>query len=124
MFKTNKRAQRIAAIWELYHLNDMKAGLPDQERAIAEGWAQIVAEVKAMPDGKKYFYDEAMIEPNPHYLPSVKGFQSYYDWACAYLKQVGLYEMPLPTEKRGYRYGERWVYSEIPAEVIAEIKSW
>jgi hypothetical protein len=138
MFKGNKKAQRIAAIWEEYHLNDMKGGLPEQEKAIKEGWAQLVAEVKSMPDGKKYFYDDACLDPNPHYLPQVKGFNSYYDWKCDYLKQKGLYELPLPTGakctgdfpeevksgKRGYRYGERWIYLDIPADVVAEIKSW
>lgn len=108
MFKGNKKAQRIAAIWAKYHLNDMKAGLPEQEKQVALWKAQY-------PDMR---YD--------------------YTKACAMLISCGKYEMiPGPndkatgsfpeevtTGKRGYRYRERWVYSAIPQDVIDEITSW
>lgn len=59
------------------------------------------------------------------------------DWfgtACEVLREVGLYEVPAddvfestyrtPTVKTLYRFGEAWLYWEIPADVIARIKGW
>lgn len=64
------------------------------------------------------------------------------DWTYAervqYLKDAGLYELPVPAGvqaiggfpddvtrgQRGYRYGERWVFAPLPPEVLAEIQSW
>jgi len=54
------------------------------------------------------------------------------------LRELGLYEVPVPAGAkctggfpddvadgtRGYRYGERWVFASIPAEIIEEIKGW
>lgn len=105
LFPHNKKAQRILAIWKAHHLNGMKAGLPVQEQAVAE-WAD-------------------------------KGNRYDYEAVCAMLRGIGLYEVPVPegakatggfpdevaSGKRGYRYGERWIYAPIPQDVIDEIKS-
>ena len=102
-FPYDKKAKRIAEIWKSYHLNEMKAGLPDQEDFIND----------LTDNGWKYDYSAA----------------------CDILKKAGLYEIPIQetdkctgsfpddvvSGKRGYRYGERWVYSEIPKEVIQAI---
>ena len=106
VFPHDDRLRRIVAVWAVYHLNDMKAGLPEQERAVAEFV------------GKTGNYD--------------------YTVVCQYLRTIDLYELPVPegiqatggfpadvlSGERGYRYGERWVYSAIPGKVIEEIKSW
>jgi len=108
LFLGDKKAQQIKAIWAEYHLNDMKAGLSEQEK-------QVTLWLDEYPD-MRYNYEKA----------------------CAMLMSCGKYEMtPGPndrvtgsfpeevtTGKRGYRYGERWVYSAIPQDVIDEIMSW
>lgn len=105
MFPENEKAQRICAIWKQYHLNHMKAGLSQQEAFITE-WEKT----------HKYDYTEA----------------------CKALQDAGLYCLPVPegvkccgdwpeeikNGSRGYRYGERWIYSPIPADILEEIKSW
>lgn len=98
------RVQRLAEIWRAYHLNELTAGTPEQERAAAE-------------------YREGKLYPDTDYTH-----------ICEYLKTIGLYEVPadglqalggLPDDvtngTRGYRYGERWLYSPIPAEIVAEL---
>lgn len=105
-FRGSAKGKRIAEVWKQYHLNGMNAGLPAQTAAIKE-W-------------------------------EAKGNRYEYDAVCNMLKAAGLYEIPLPegvkatggfpavvvNGTRGYRYGERWVYSSIPEAVIEEIKSW
>lgn len=105
-YSGNEMAKRIRAVWEKYHLNSMSAGLPAQEAAIREWEAA----------GNRYEYDAV----------------------CTMLKAKGLYEAPVPegvtctggfpadvqNGTRGYRYGERWVYSPIPQGIIDEIMSW
>jgi len=105
-FPDNQTLRRMIEIWREYHLNDMNAGTPRQTAAIEEWIAK----------GNKYDYEDA----------------------CKYLKSINLYEDTkiddlkpqecLPDEvragKRGYRYGEGWLFREIPANVVEEIKSW
>lgn len=44
-----------------------------------------------------------------------------YTAVCEYLKSIGLYEVDLNGEK--YKYGHSWLYREIPADDLAEIKA-
>lgn len=106
-YPEDAKLAEIMEVWCKYHRNDLKAGLPEQEAA-----------VKAFIDKDDLRYD--------------------YDRVCAYLKQVGLYEIPLPEGakctgsfsdeilrgERGYRYGEAWVYSEIPEAIVTQIQGW
>lgn len=41
----------------------------------------------------------------------------HYTWACNYLKRKGL------LTDQGYRYGNAWLFEEIPATVVARIKT-
>jgi hypothetical protein len=101
-FPHNKKAQRILEIWKAYHLNDLNAGTPEQTAAIREWEAR----------GNKYDYTQA------------------YE----YLKSIGLYDITLAedtpafggTLPKGsqYKYGARWIYRNIPEEIVNEIKSW
>lgn len=86
--RNNKFYMRILDLWQKYHLNDMHAGTPEQEKAIKEWKAQ----------GNTYDHTKA----------------------CDYLKEIGLYEVDLNGEK--YKYGHSWLYEEIPAEDLEEIK--
>jgi len=121
-----KKAQRVFDVWGKYHLNGMHAGLPVQMRAL-EGMEQHWSK-EATPEQR--YYDGSV---NFHALPG-----GYYEQAVTWLKERGLYEVPLPegatcagsfpedvtNGTRGYRYGERCVYSPIPAEIVEEIKTW
>lgn len=92
----------LAWAWERWHLNDMRAGAPDQEEALrehkAKGW-----------------------KPAP-------GFNHYTE-TCALLKKLGLLfskstEMitllgrPGKRVAEGYQYGTSWVLEEVPEEVL------
>lgn len=84
-FSHDKKIMRIVEIWERYHLNDLKAGTPKQEKFIEE-WTK----------GNKYEYAKV----------------------CEALKQEGIYI------DNGYKYGSKWLFEEIPQNIIEEIKSW
>lgn len=91
-------------LWSKYHLNDMRAGTPEQQAAIKEWKAQ----------GHKYSYDDA----------------------CDYLKEIGLYEVPISTidvkanpyladkdPNSTYKYGHGWLKEEVPEEDVPRIES-
>lgn len=105
-YPQDAKVARIVAVWRKYHLNGMSAGTAEQDAFLTAH-------------------------------ESERGALDYYSWACAALKTAGLYEVSgagliatggLPAEvasgARGYRYGERWLFHAIPADVIAEIRSW
>lgn len=50
-----------------------------------------------------------------------KGNKDDYAAACEYLKSVGLYEVE--NEGKPYKYGEGWLYREIPQKDLEEIKA-
>lgn len=122
-FPHNNLAHRIRKVWNKWHLNDLTAGLPEQENEVGRR----EAEESAKHEGKR-----------GHSLAYALKFDSHYSMACAWLKEAGLYEIPLPigatctggfpeevqSGKRGYRYGERWILTPIPEEVKSEILSW
>lgn len=106
-YPDDQQIQRIVAVWRLYHLNGMKAGLPVQEVAIS---AWIAA-------GNRYDYAAIckmletkglLVIPVPEGVTATGGLEP-------------------PNHSDGvvmYRYGTRWIHSSIPADVLDEIKSW
>lgn len=94
--------ERLREIWRRWHLNDMRAGAPDQEQALREALG---------------------------YQPNSRN--SYYDWACAKLRELGIYESQSGAlikvhgkgerVARGYKYGEGWVYEEVPDQILEEL---
>ena len=50
MFPKDERVKRIVEVWRTWHLNDMKAGTPEQEKAIK----------KWISGGNRYEYDKAV----------------------------------------------------------------
>jgi hypothetical protein len=43
-------------------------------------------------------------------VETTQGYFSHYDWACAYLKRQGLYEVPDPRDpSKTYKYGHAWL---------------
>ena len=88
---------KIYRLWQMYHLNDMHAGTPEQEQAIEE-WKQA---------GHKYDYTEVcnMLKEKGLYEVPFTG------------KTVGrMYNGEL------YKYGHGWVVEDIPEEDIAIIR--
>lgn len=89
-------AQRLGEIWDRWHLNDMRAGSPAQEhylRNIAEPWQR-------------------------------GGAEDHYTWAHSVLGEAEL--QPDPGHERDgkpYSYGSAWLYEEIPAEVLDELRA-
>lgn len=67
---------RLMEVWERWHLNDLRAGTPEQEAFLREHPAR------------------------------------NYDEACDTLKNAGLYDV------NGYRYGQAWLFEEVPDDVI------
>ena len=73
LFPHDDRVQRIVRVWRTWHLNDMTAGTPKQETAIA-GW-------KAK--GNKYDYSKAV-----EYLKSIGLYEDDgYKYGHAWLKR-------------------------------------
>jgi hypothetical protein len=101
-YPQDQTVQRICKVWKRYHLNDMRAGTPEQEKVIRE-W----------------------LENNPNEKYD-------YTIACAILGQENLYivDLPLPNDFIGrfhqptHKYGSSWIFEPIPQEVLDEINSW
>lgn len=102
----NEMFVEVLDLWEKYHLNDMHAGTPTQERLLKEAVAS--GELKAYGANN-------------------------YDETCAYLESKGmLYDaghMVIKTDKDGqeytvpYKYGTGWLKEEIPEEDLERIES-
>lgn len=92
----NKTFQEIYDLWQKYHLNDMHAGTPAQEKALREAIAKRI-------------------------LPA----SSSYVKRVAYLKSIHLYvdESVRDDNGEGYRYGHSWLYEPISDEDILRIEN-
>lgn len=80
--------EKFAAIWERWHLNDMRAGNAAQEKALRE-WKE---------KGNAFTYEKAV-----EYLKSIN----------LYEVKISLDGVQVP-----YKYGYRWLTEEVPQEVI------
>lgn len=98
---------KLKEIWENYHLNDMRAGCEHQR---AEKW------------------DERPIDPTKP-LNSYGKFDEFckhntwnmLTWVTCWEHPEGLLCKPCPT--CGYKYGEAWLYEEVPEDVLIYLKS-
>ena len=86
----------ILRLWQLYHLNSMNVGTPEQTKAIKEWEA----------DGNRYDYDAA--------CQMLKGKGLY---------EVPFYGRTTSKSWNGelYRYGTGWVVNDIPDDDLREI---
>ena len=88
------KAARFFAIWQRWHLNDMRAGSRAQESWLREN-------------------------PVTATYP-----ESHYDKASAALADAGLNPDPnLARNGVPYRYGSAWLAEELPGEIIAELEA-
>ena len=91
-FPHHPLAQRLAAIWREWHLNDMIAGSPAQEAWLAANPVTAV-------------YPE-----------------SHYTKACAALTAAGINPDPGYLHNgKPYAYGSAWLKRDIPADIAAEL---
>ena len=81
----------LYSMWKKYHLNDMKAGTPEQEEAIKQ-WEEA---------GNKYDYKEAC-----KYLESIGLYEVEYH---------------APEFNGMYKYGHAWLYKNIEPEDLDKI---
>lgn len=95
-FPNDVRAQRMLAIWQEWHLNDMTAGSPRQMAYLREN---------------KQFY--------------VRSMGDYYTWATKVLTLAGLNpDVEYLHNGQPYAYGHAWLTRNLPDDVRAEILSW
>ncbi len=132
-------SKRILEIWREWHLNGMNAGTVEQEAEI-ERRTQL-----AKVEHPEVVYSDGTV--NFHKLAELSALKKEFEWSSMgpwhydlvllWLKQAGLYEVPLPacqkctgdfpaevlSGSRGYRYGERWLYRELPQSIVEELKA-
>jgi hypothetical protein len=82
--------QKFREVWGRWHLNDMKAGSPAQE---------------------KYLREHPVVFAYP---------ESHYTKACVALTVAGLHPDPgYLHDGKPYLYGHRWLHEDVPDEVLA-----
>lgn len=95
LFPDRAEVQELIAIWDRWHLNDVRAGSPAQSE-----WLRQNAELVSKFDRMKH-----------------------YELSCEALAEAGLNPDPnYLVDGKPYQYGHRWLKEEIPAEVIARVR--
>lgn len=87
--------------WKRWHLNDMRAGTPAQERLLR---------TKAASLGVGY-------TDSPHAYASSHGYGSVFQMHQEWLKDAGI------VVDGDYAYGTRWLREEVPVEVLAALNA-
>lgn len=101
------RADRIAELWDRWHLNGMRAGCRHQ---IADGWGKRPID----PDKPTNTYGR-------HFTGQSSPTWNLLGWVRPDEHPEGLMGRACPT--CGYEYGTAWLYEPVPAEVIAELRT-
>lgn len=132
LFPRDALAQRIRETWAAYHLNDMHAGTPEQTAALKSGREELAQRMQSEPEAAALFYHDKT--PNWHAIARHLGKTGAYDVDADILRAAGVYDVAVTPEIRAaalgglpddatlYRYGSRWLYSPIPADVVALIR--
>lgn len=98
---------QLKAVWDRWHLNDMKPGCPHQ---YAEGWGELRIDANK-PLNSYGLHHPGQTSPSWNML----GWVSHREYP------LGLLGKPCTT--CGYRYGTAWLKEEVPSEVLAFLKS-
>lgn len=104
-FPNDKKLQRMAAIWQRWHLNDMKAGSLRQESWLREHTKEAEAHRGDHYEWASAALTAAGLNPDSEYRYTGEG--------AANVSQPG-----------GYKYGSAWVKDPLPASVVLEIQLW
>lgn len=103
MYPCNPLMQSIAAVWERWHLNDMRAGCEHQ---------------------RAYQWENTPVDPKQP-LESYIMTKEYTGWNRMTWKpydQGGFLNKPCPT--CGYKYGSKWLFEKLPQDVLDTIQEW
>lgn len=106
LFSDNEKVQHICDVWDRWHLNDMKAGTPEQEELVRSQQQYF---------RRQRYYDAAGCEQI-----FTGTTYDHYGWACELLRAHGLYCVQLNGED--YYYGHRWLKEELPISIIEEVQ--
>jgi len=106
-FDHDRRVMRICALWDRWHLNDMKAGTRVQT-AYLDGY-------------KAALFNAGSVLKGAEAVAQVETFRrlfqtNYHKTASGILKAAGL------LVDRGYKYGSAWLIEQPPAQVIEELQ--
>lgn len=153
-----KQFARMVAIWDRWHLNDMRAWCPHQRSIDTTKKVELVSyglttdafhsRKEAIEDSARAFASGAALELSP----TARALVLLEDWfkdrhtpPDADSPLAGCYEVKKREQKAigwlrpdehprgmlgracetcGYKYGTTWLYEELPADVIAEVKTW
>jgi len=152
-FPKNKKAVCLYQIWERWHLNDMRAGCEHQradwhpeekitlykfvmnydtlklqmELEKKAKAAAIKGETAVMSDRER----EILGAPYSFEHHNEHGHAEYYHLAISEVKIAGQTRpdehpsgiLTKPCEKCGYKYGSSWLFEEVPASVLAELRA-
>lgn len=99
-----KSAARLKAIWERWHLNNMRAGCEHQR---AELWDQRPIDLSKPLDAYG------------NHVEGVRPSWNMLTWVTRKEHPKGLLGEPCPT--CGYKYGSAWLHEDLPAEVVEEL---
>ena len=105
----NRLYMEILNLWKKYHLNDMHAGTPTQEKCLQEHKNESDAIRRQLEQAHPY-YNCKYLQPNI----------SQYEIDCEILKKYGLYEVT--HDGKPYKYGHGWLYEPIPQKDLQRIK--
>lgn len=107
------KIRRMLEVWRRWHLNDMKAGCEHQR---TEKWDE-----RPIDPSKPASTYVTLKAGQCGCLSDYKGW-NMLTWITRKEHPAGLLSEACPV--CGYKFGSMWLYEAIPAEVIAEIKSW
>lgn len=103
----NQPQKDLIEIWQMWHLNDMHAGTPEQENALNSEEFEIFC---------KRFEAEGRAQKEEVNLDF-----SHYTMARQYLNSKGLYIVDYNGER--YAYGSAWLTRELPGNIIERLEN-
>lgn len=124
---SREKINRMVEVWKRWHLNGMYAGCEHQR---AEHWEDRRINPAEMPKSCHANRDERGILAIWVYpTEAAVGHFEKGAWVEAqrFVSPDQCHPDGLLTKKCpvcGYRYGSKWLREDLPAEIIAEVKSW
>lgn len=105
---------RLAEIWDRWHLNGMRAGSPAQSAYLREHPYDREVDGPSHYDWAERTLRAAGLEPDPNFFHPTKSRDRIIargSGADAYIERIPVFDVP-------YSYGSAWLYEEVPADVL------